>query len=258
LIQFDPTGKVDEGSFKFQRYVRLATRTLFGVEFSSKFSCSLCTVRACTIFSRQFCFSLDVLSGLRSLELTSSGQQCLQVIRDWASVPRIVFFGPAVPSNYSRLGFGPSNCLLRASCAFKLFEPGLWSLELSSLGQQCLQVIRDWASVPRIVFFGPAVPSNYLSLGFSPSNHLFRASSASALFEFGPRSLESLFRAINTQNARVLVAIYQFGSRMSNTKVSPRFATPDGPVFVSSALCREIFHTYGMKFAPMDASDASQ
>jgi hypothetical protein len=87
LILFDPTGEVDEGSFKFQRYVRLATRTLFGVEFSSKFSCSLCTARACAMFSGQFCFSLDVLSGLRSLELSSLGHQCLQVIRDWASVP---------------------------------------------------------------------------------------------------------------------------------------------------------------------------
>jgi hypothetical protein len=61
-----------------------------------------------------------------------------------------------------------------------------------------------------------------------------------------------------TLNARILVAIYQFGCRMSNTKVSPWFATPNGPVFVSSALCQEIFHTYGMKFAPMDASGASQ
>jgi hypothetical protein len=145
------------------------------------------------------------------------------------------------------VGFGPSNCFLWASSAFKLFGARLRSLELSSSGQQCLQVIQDWALVPRIIFFGPVVPSNYSSLGFSPSNHLFRASNASALFEFGPRSLESLFRAINTQNTQILVATYQFGCRMSNTKVSPRFATPDGPVFVSSALCREIFHTYGMK-----------
>jgi hypothetical protein len=49
-------------------------------------------------------------------------------------------------------------------------------------------------------------------------------------------------------NARVLVAIYQFGCRMSNTKISSRLATLDGPVFVSSVLCQEIFHTYGMKF----------
>jgi hypothetical protein len=96
-----------------------------------------------------------------------------------------------VPSSYSRLGFGPSNCLLRASSAFKLFETGLRSLESSSSGQQCLQVIRAWALVPRITFFGPAVPSNYSSLGFSPSNHLFRASSAFKLFEPGLQSLES-------------------------------------------------------------------
>jgi hypothetical protein len=61
-----------------------------------------------------------------------------------------------------------------------------------------------------------------------------------------------------TLNARILVAIYQFGCCMSNTKVSPRFATPDGPVFVSSVLCQEIFHTYSMKFTPMDTSGASQ
>jgi hypothetical protein len=125
---------------------------------------------------------------LRSLELLSSGQQCLQVIRGWASVPRIAFFGPAVPPSYSRLGFGPSNCFLRASSASKLFEAGLRSLELLSSGQQCLQVIQGWASVPRIVFFGLAVPSSYskyLSLNFGPSNHPFRAGSASILFGYG-------------------------------------------------------------------------
>jgi hypothetical protein len=93
-------------------------------------------------------------------------------------------------SSYSRLGFGSSNCLFRASSAFKLFEAGSRSLELSFLGQQCLQVIRGWASVPRIVFFGPAVPSSYSRLGFGPSNCLFRASSAFKLFEAGSRSLE--------------------------------------------------------------------
>jgi hypothetical protein len=60
-----------------------------------------------------------------------------------------------------------------------------------------------------------------------------------------------------TLNAQILVVTYQFGCRMSNTKVSPQLATLDGPVIVSSALCRIFFHTYGMKFAPMDASGAS-
>jgi hypothetical protein len=50
-----------------------------------------------------------------------------------------------------------------------------------------------------------------------------------------------------TLDTRILVAIYQFGCRMSNMKVSPQLAILDGPVFVSSALCRENFRTYGMK-----------
>jgi hypothetical protein len=70
-------------------------------------------------------------AGLRSLELFLSGQQRLQVIRGRTLVPRIVSFGPAAPSSYSRQDFGPSNCFFRASSAFKLFEAGLWSLELS-------------------------------------------------------------------------------------------------------------------------------
>jgi hypothetical protein len=189
--------------------------------------------------------------GFRSLELSFSGQQCLPAIRAWASVPRIVFFGPAVPSSYSSLGFGPLNCLLRASRALKLFETGLRSLKLSSSGQQSPQAIRDWAPVPRIIVFGLAEPSSYSRLGFGPSNSFLWASSAPALFECGFWSFESLFH--NTLYTRFLVATYQFGCRMSNTKVSPRFSTPDGPVFISSALCREIFHTYDMKFALMDA-----
>jgi hypothetical protein len=84
-----------------------------------------------------------------------------------------------------------SNCLFRASSAFKLFEAGLWSLELSFSGQQCLQVIRGWASVPRIVFFGPAVPSGYSRLGFGPSSCLVRPSNAFKAVEFELRTFES-------------------------------------------------------------------
>jgi hypothetical protein len=46
--------------------------------------------------------------------------------------------------------------------------------------------------IPRIIFFGPAAPPNYLSVGSGPSNPSLRASSASILFECGLRSLESL------------------------------------------------------------------
>jgi hypothetical protein len=233
------------------------------------------------MFSGQFCFSLGVLSGFWSLELPffrassafklfEAGLRSLELPFFRASSAfklfeaglrslELPFFRASSAFNLFEARLRSLELpFFRASSAFKLFETGLWSLEVSSSGQQCLQVIRDRALVPRIIFFGRAVPSNCLSLGFSPSNHLFRASSASALFKFGLLSLESLFRAINTLNTRILVAIYQFGCRMSNMKVSPRFATPDGPVFVSSALCRETFHTYGMKFAPMDVSGASQ
>jgi hypothetical protein len=94
---------------------------------------------------------------------------------------------------HSRLGFGPSNRLFRVSSALKLFEAGLWSLESSFSGQQCPQVIRGRASVPRIIVFGSAVPSSYSRPGFVPSNRLFRVSSALKLFEAGLRSLESSF-----------------------------------------------------------------
>jgi hypothetical protein len=129
--------------------------------------------------------------GLRSLESSSSGQQCLRIIQVRALVPRIVFFGPAAPPNYSSVGFGPSNHFHRANSASELFECGLRSLESSSSGQQRLRIIRVWTLVPRIIFIGPTAPPNYSSAGFGPSNRLLRASSASELFECGLRSLES-------------------------------------------------------------------
>jgi hypothetical protein len=123
--------------------------------------------------------------GLRSLESSSSGQQRLQIIRVWDLVPRIVFFGPAAPLYYSRAGFGPSNCSLRASSASILFESGLWSLELFPSDLRHLCIIRVRASVPRIIFIGLATPSHYSRAGFSPLNYFLRASSASTLFECG-------------------------------------------------------------------------
>jgi hypothetical protein len=163
------------------------------------------------------------------LELSLSGQQRLQDIRGRTSVPRIVSFGPAAPSRYSRQDFGPSNCLFRASSTFKIFEAGLRSLELLLSGQQRLQDIRGRASVPRI-FFGSAVPSNYSRSGFDPSNCLFWPSNAFKEFELELRTFESSFSSLSlelsallVQHAQILGAIYQFGCRMSNTKVSPWF-----------------------------------
>jgi hypothetical protein len=163
-----------------------------------------------------------------SLESSSSGQQRLCVIRVRASVPRIILCGPAAPLCYSSAGFGPSNYPLRASSASTLFDCGLRSLELFSSGQQRLYVIRVWVLIPRITSFG------------HQCFHSIRIRTAVLRISI---LCYQCFRI-----AQILVAIYQFGCRISNTKVSPRLATPDGPVFVSGALCREIFHTYGMKF----------
>jgi hypothetical protein len=118
-------------------------------------------------------------AGFRSLESPFSGQQCLQVIRGRTSVHQIAFFGPAVPSSYSRPDFGPSNRLFRASSALKLFEAGFWTLESPFSGQQNLQVIRGWASVPQIVFYGLAIPSKCSSLSHGPSKRIPRPPASS-------------------------------------------------------------------------------
>jgi hypothetical protein len=102
------------------------------------------------------------------------------------------YYGPAVPLDYSSAGFGPSNCLLRASSASELFECGLRSLKILSSGQQHLRIIQVRASVPRNSLFRPAALPDYLSAGSGPSNCLLRASSTSELFECGLRSLEIL------------------------------------------------------------------
>jgi hypothetical protein len=129
--------------------------------------------------------------GLRSLESFSLGQQRLYIIRVRASVPRIIFFGPAAPLYYLSAGFSPSNRSLRASSASILFECGLRSLESFSLGQQCLYIIRVRASVPRIALFEPAVPPYYSSAGSGPSNCFLRIFDAFTIFECGLRSLKS-------------------------------------------------------------------
>jgi hypothetical protein len=87
---------------------------------------------------------------------------------------------------------------------------------------------QPWASVPRLSLIQGQQCLNFDS-GVTPS------------------SLKYSSMLMLTLNARILVAIYQFECRMSNTKVSPQLATLDGPVFISSALCRENFYTYGMK-----------
>jgi hypothetical protein len=101
----------------------------FSTEIPSGFWCSsfLCYPNTHKVF-RRLCLLLNASNWvLRARKACSFGG----AFDSWLKLFRIVFFGPAVPSSYSRLGFGPSNCLFRASSAFKLFEAGLRSLELS-------------------------------------------------------------------------------------------------------------------------------
>jgi hypothetical protein len=110
----------------------------------------------CRTFAPSRKFLIEVV-----LELLFSGQQRLRHIRGETSVPRIIAFGPAAPSTYSRRDFGPSNYRFRASSAFDIFEARLRSLELLLSGQQRLRHIRGETSVPRIIIFGPSAPSTY-------------------------------------------------------------------------------------------------
>jgi hypothetical protein len=135
-----------------------------------------------------------------------------------ASVPRIIFFGPAVPLHYSSAGFGPSNHFIRASNAFILFECGRYCPSNCFFG-----LATPWyysstgVIVPQIAFFGPAAPPYSLSAGFGPSNYFLRASSASTLFECGfpiPRITSSghqCFHSIWIQTAvlRISISGYQ-------------------------------------------------
>jgi hypothetical protein len=90
------------------------------------------------------------------------------------------------------------------------------------------------------------VPSRHSRKGLDLSSCFFRPNNIFREFGFELRTFESFSSKLSLelsmlldQHARILVAIYQFGCRMSNTKVSPRFATPNGLVFVSNALCRK-------------------
>jgi hypothetical protein len=141
---------------------------------------------------------------LRSLESLFLGQPCLRIIRVRAPIPRITFFLLAVPPDYSSLGSGPSKPFLWANSASELFEFGLQSLESLSSSQQRPRVIRVWASVPQVIFFGPLAPQLYSGLSFEPlESHLL---AISIFIPFGCRSLsfESLFWAINALHSKYL------------------------------------------------------
>jgi hypothetical protein len=99
-------------------------------------------------------------------------------------------------------------------------------------------------------FIRPSAPPYYLSMDALSLKSLHQAFSASILFKYGllsPLNLYFGLSMLSSHLSRNMVAINRFGCRMLNTKVRPQLATLDGLVFVSSVLCRENFHAYGMK-----------
>jgi hypothetical protein len=73
------------------------------------------------------------------LELNTFSRYVLSDVPDHAFL--LKYLRPAVPPNYSSVGFDPSNLFLQASSAFKLFECGLRSLKSLSSGHQRLQIM---------------------------------------------------------------------------------------------------------------------
>jgi hypothetical protein len=173
----------------------------------SRFLCSslLCYPNIRRVFQR-LCRLLNVSNGVLRARDVCSFEGIFR-----SKLFRIALFGLAAPPRYSRQDFGPSNCFFRASSAFKIFEAGFRSLELSfwassaskifeaelrSLklflsGQQRLQAIRGWASILRVAFFGPVMPSKNSSSSCGPLNHPFRACSMTMLFKNKHPNLQS-------------------------------------------------------------------
>jgi hypothetical protein len=183
----------------------------------------------------------------------------------WILIPRIISHGPTVPPCFTGEGSQfLSLVYLGKLCHLALrvvdFNPSNYSF----LADNAILLFESWISIPQISLFRPEVPqvclnNGSLRLGYQHRycNQPWASVPRFSLIQGQQRlsfnsgvtlcSLKSSFMLMLTLDIRILVAIYLFGCRMSNTKVSPQLTTLDGSVFVSSALCRVNFHTNGMK-----------
>jgi hypothetical protein len=171
----------------------------------------------------------------RSAEITSISTDVLSILMDasgitsspdtlWGLATSTHIFAPVLATcSGGRTSKRHSFILALATRSGAASHSGIYS-------PRCLQHARGLCL--ELTLFCPSV-DNTLG-GYASNRHSFTPTLVT--------------RSVATLNARILVVIYQFGCRMSDMKVSPRLATPDGPVFVSSALCQEIFHTYSIKF----------
>jgi hypothetical protein len=209
MISFRPKGqRLAKSFFEFQRYVSHAFERPFDW-VSLEVSCASLSsvIRIYAEFVRRFYLLLNVCSFEEILD-----RSCIQII----------YFGPAAPSTYSRnsmQGFGPSNYFLsgqqrlreircrvsapriisfRASSAFKKFDAGLRSLEISSFrARRAFELFLPGPQRLRAISFGLASPSSYLRQGFDFSSHFFRSNKTFRGFRFELRIFESVPRAIN-------------------------------------------------------------
>jgi hypothetical protein len=166
----------------------------------------------------------------------------------WISIPRIISFGPAASSCYSSCGprslksflFGQQRHFLTQVINLDFMDHFFWNYHIHVL--QDLQ----YPFIDRGRFHSPpslctwAISAiNLINYGHqSPDFPLFGANRASASIRveiLAPQNPVS--RLCSFLFTRILVAIYQFGCRMSNMKISPQLATLDGPVIASNALC---------------------
>jgi hypothetical protein len=158
--------------------------------------------------------------GFLSLELFITGQQCLHASRArgldslvchtwaghvallfelWILVPRIVLWLPT-PFYHPSHGFRSFDPLFFWS-AVPQIHPNNGFFYSS---HQCRYCTQPWASVPRLSLI-QGRQCLYFDSGVN----------------FGSLEFNSMLILMLTLNARILVAIYQFGYCMSSTKVSP-------------------------------------
>jgi hypothetical protein len=139
----------------------------------------------------------------------------------WILVPQISSFRPAAPLFYSNSEFQFHGSLLSRLQHLYILQ-----------GLQCHFIVRGCFHDPPSSFVRAISAIILTNYGHQSSDFLlFGASSASASIRVEFLAPQNPFpRLYLSPFTRILVAIYRFGCRMSNTKISPQLATLDGPV----------------------------
>jgi hypothetical protein len=251
--------KTGKSSFKISKVCIPSTRMASYLDFLRG---SLCSTPSCHqgMFTHSRGFLIEFVSnclfrassafkifktGLRSLELSFLGPQRLQDIQGKASVPRIVSFGPAAPSRYSRPDFGPSNCLFGPTAPSRYLRPDFGPSNCLFRASSASNIFEAELRILEL-FFGSAVPSHCSRSGVDPLICLFRPSNAFKEFELEAADLRVIFfgsfsRANNAPLSTCPTHGGNIPVRMPYVKYEGKstVCNTDGPVFVSNALCQK-------------------